>query len=177
MTLHDHPGADFRGPGEFGGHLDVEAIRADFPVLARTVRNDKPLIYLDSGATSQKPVQVLDAEREFYERHNSAAHRGTHLLGEEATDVYETARTKVAAFIGADPGEVVFTKNATEAVNLVAYAMGNARTGRFHIQPGDEILITEMEHHANLVPWQQLCERTGAALRWLEVTPAPRSSR
>jgi cysteine desulfurase/selenocysteine lyase len=155
-------------------HLDVEAIRADFPVLARTVRNDKPLIYLDSGATSQKPVQVLDAEREFYERHNSAAHRGTHLLGEEATDVYETARAKVAAFIGADPGEVVFTKNATEAVNLVTYAMGNARTGRFHLQPGDEILITEMEHHANLVPWQQLCERTGATLRWLEVTPEGR---
>jgi cysteine desulfurase / selenocysteine lyase len=155
-------------------HLDVEAIRADFPALARTVRNDKPLIYLDSGATSQKPVQVLDAEREFYERHNSAAHRGTHLLGEEATDVYETARAKVAAFIGADPGEVVFTKNATEAVNLVAYAMGNARAGRFHLQPGDEILITEMEHHANLVPWQQLCERTGATLRWLEVTPEGR---
>jgi cysteine desulfurase / selenocysteine lyase len=155
-------------------HLDVEAIRADFPALARTVRNDKPLIYLDSGATSQKPVQVLDAEREFYERHNSAAHRGTHLLGEEATDVYETARAKVAAFIGADPGEVVFTKNATEAVNLVAYAMGNARAGRFHLQPGDEILITEMEHHANLVPWQQLCERTGAMLRWLEVTPEGR---
>jgi cysteine desulfurase / selenocysteine lyase len=155
-------------------HLDVEAIRADFPVLARTVRNDKPLIYLDSGATSQKPVQVLDAEREFYERHNSAAHRGTHLLGEEATDVYETARAKVATFIGADPGEVVFTKNATEAVNLVAYAMSNARTGRFHTQPGDEILITEMEHHANLVPWQQLCERTGATLRWLEVTPEGR---
>jgi cysteine desulfurase/selenocysteine lyase len=155
-------------------HLDVEAIRADCPVLTRTVRNDKPLIYLDSGATSQKPVQVLDAEREFYERHNSAAHRGTHLLGEEATDVYETARAKVAAFIGVDPGEVVFTKNATEAVNLVAYAMGNARTGRFHVQPGDEILITEMEHHANLVPWQQLCERTGATLRWLEVTPEGR---
>jgi cysteine desulfurase / selenocysteine lyase len=155
-------------------HLDVEAIRADFPALARTVRNDKPLIYLDSGATSQKPVQVLDAEREFYERHNSAAHRGTHLLGEEATDVYETARAKVAAFIGADPGEVVFTKNATEAVNLVAYAMSNARAGRFHLQPGDEILTTEMEHHANLVPWQQLCERTGATLRWLDVTPEGR---
>ena len=174
MTVPDRPGASFPGTGEFGGHLDVEAIRADFPLLARTVRNDKPLIYLDSGATSQKPVQVLDAEREFYERHNSAAHRGTHLLGEEATDVYETARAKVAAFIGADPGEVVFTKNATEAVNLVAYAMSNARTGRFHTQPGDEILITEMEHHANLVPWQQLCERTGATLRWLEVTPEGR---
>jgi cysteine desulfurase/selenocysteine lyase len=148
---------------EFPGHLDVEAIRADFPALARTVRNGNPLIYLDSGATSQKPVQVLDAERSFYERHNGAAHRGTHLLGEEATDVYEGARAKVAAFIGADLGEVVFTKNATEAINLVAYTM--------QASPGDEILITEMEHHANLVPWQQLCQRTGATLRWLSVTP------
>ena len=150
-------------------------IRADFPVLARTVRNGNPLIYLDSGATSQKPVQVLDAERSFYELHNSAAHRGTHLLGEEATDVYEGARAKVAAFIGADVGEVVFTKNATEAINLVAYAMSNATvtggSSRFRVLPGDEILITEMEHHANLVPWQQLCERTGATLRWLSVTP------
>jgi cysteine desulfurase / selenocysteine lyase len=159
----------------FHGHLDVEMIRADFPVLARTVRNGNPLVYLDSGATSQKPVQVLDAERSFYELHNSAAHRGTHLLGEEATDVYEGARAKVAAFIGADVGEVVFTKNATEAINLVAYAMSNATvtggSSRFRVLPGDEILITEMEHHANLVPWQQLCERTGATLRWLSVTP------
>ena len=147
----------------FPEHLDVEAIRADFPALARTVRNGNPLIYLDSGATSQKPVQVLDAERSFYELHNGAAHRGTHLLGEEATDVYEGARAKVAAFIGAEAGEVVFTKNATEAINLVAYTM--------KASPGDEILITEMEHHANLVPWQQLCERTGATLRWLSVTP------
>jgi cysteine desulfurase / selenocysteine lyase len=148
---------------EFPAHLDVEAIRADFPALARTVRNGNPLIYLDSGATSQKPVQVLDAERSFYELHNGAAHRGTHLLGEEATDVYEGARAKVAAFIGAEVGEVVFTKNATEAINLVAYTM--------QASPGDEILITEMEHHANLVPWQQLCQRTGATLRWLSVTP------
>jgi cysteine desulfurase / selenocysteine lyase len=148
---------------DFPEHLDVGAIRADFPVLARTVRNGNPLIYLDSGATSQKPVQVLDAERSFYERHNGAAHRGTHLLGEEATDVYEGARTKVAEFIGAEVGEVVFTKNATEAINLVAYTM--------QASPGDEILITEMEHHANLVPWQQLCQRTGATLRWLSVTP------
>ncbi|HEY6310507.1 MAG TPA: cysteine desulfurase, partial [Streptosporangiaceae bacterium] len=157
------------------GHLDVEAIRADFPILARTVRNGNPLIYLDSGATSQKPVQVLDAERSFYELHNSAAHRGTHLLGEEATDAYEGARRKLAAFLGTDPEELVFTKNATEAINLVAYAMSNATltTGseRFQVLPGDEILITEMEHHANLVPWQQLCERTGATLRWLGVTP------
>ena len=158
-------------------HLDVEAIRADFPVLTRTVRNGNQLVYLDSGATSQKPFQVLDAERTFYERHNGAAHRGTHLLGEEATDAYEGAREKVAVFIGAQPGEVVFTKNATEAINLVAYAMSNATvTGargseRFRVLPGDEILVTEMEHHANLVPWQQLCERTGATLRWLGVTP------
>jgi cysteine desulfurase / selenocysteine lyase len=162
----------------YPAHLDVEAIRADFPALARTVRNDKPLIYLDSGATSQKPRQVLDAERSFYELHNAAAHRGTHLLGEEATDVYEGARAKVAAFIGVDPntpsnlGQVVFTKNATESINLVAYALSGA--GRLQVRPGDEILITEMEHHANLVPWQQLCERTGATLRWLSVTPEGR---
>ncbi len=155
-------------------HLDVEAVRADFPALARKVRNDNPLIYLDSGATSQKPVQVLDAERSCYELHNGAAHRGTHLLGEEATDVYEGARAKVAEFLGVapnSPGEIVFTKNATEAINLVAYALsGHSGSGRLQVRPGDEILITEMEHHANLVPWQQLCERTGATLRWLPVT-------
>ena len=154
--------------------LDAAAVRADFPALARTVRNGKPLVYLDSGATSHKPRQVLDAEREFYERHNSAAHRGTHLLGEEATDAYEGARARIAAFIGAGAAEVVFTKNATEAINLVAYAMSNARSGRFGVRPGDEILITEMEHHANLVPWQQLCQRTGATLRWFRVTPEGR---
>ena len=158
-------GSSPRGNTAFPDHLDAEAVRADFPILARTVRNGNPLIYLDSGATSQKPVQVLDAERSFYELHNSAAHRGTHLLGEEATDAYEGARRKLAAFINADPDEVVFTKNATEAINLVAYALTSS------ITPGDEILITEMEHHANLVPWQQLCERTGATLRWLSVTP------
>ncbi len=158
----------------FPQHLDVEAIRADFPILSRTVRNDRPLVYLDSGATSQKPVQVLDAERAFYTERNSAAHRGAHLLGEEATDAYENARITVAAFIGADPGEIVFTKNATEAINLVAYAMSNARSGRLHLGPGDEVLVTEMEHHANLVPWQQLCERTGATLRWFRVTPEGR---
>ena len=156
-------------------HLDVEAVRADFPALARKVRNDNPLIYLDSGATSQKPVQVLDAERSCYELHNGAAHRGTHLLGEEATDVYEGARAKVAEFLGVAPnssGEIVFTKNATEAINLVAYALsGHSGSGRLQVRPGDEILITEMEHHANLVPWQQLCERTGATLRWLHVDP------
>ena len=150
---------------EFPEHLDVEAIRADFPALARTVRNGNPLIYLDSGATSQKPVQVLDAERSFYERHNGAAHRGAHLLSEEGTEIYEGARAKVAAFLGADVGEVVFTKSATEAINLVAYTLTSS------IKPGDEVLITEMEHHANLVPWQQLAQRTGATLRWFKVLP------
>jgi cysteine desulfurase/selenocysteine lyase len=155
--------------------FDVAEIRADFPILGRAVRGGRPLIYLDSGATSHKPRQVLDAERDFYTIHNSAAHRGAHLLGEEATDAYEGARARVAAFIGADPGEVVFTKSATEAINLVAYAMSNAATAgpaaeRFRVGPGDEVLVTELEHHANLVPWQQLCQRTGATLRWFNVT-------
>ncbi|HEY5362506.1 MAG TPA: cysteine desulfurase [Streptosporangiaceae bacterium] len=158
------------------GELDTDAIRADFPILGRAVRGGNPLIYLDSGATSQKPRQVLDAERDFYTMHNSAAHRGAHLLGEEATDAYEGARVRVADFIGADPGEIIFTKSATEALNLVAYAMSNAATAgpeaaRFRVGPGDEVLVTEMEHHANLVPWQQLCLRTGATLRWFGVTP------
>lgn len=155
--------------------LDAEAVRGDFPILSRTVRDGRPLVYLDSGATSQKPRQVLDAEREFYERHNAAVHRGAHQLAEEATDAYEAARSTIASFVGADPGEVVFTKNATEAVNLVAYAMGNAATAdepyrRFSIGPGDEVVVTEMEHHANLVPWQELCRRTGATLRWFGLT-------
>jgi cysteine desulfurase / selenocysteine lyase len=145
--------------------LDTGAIRKDFPILSRTVRNDKPLIYFDSGATSQHPVQVLDAEREYYERHNAAAHRGAHLLGEEATEIYEGAREKAAAFLGAQAGEIVFTKNATEAINLVAYALTPS------IGSGDEILVTEIEHHANLVPWQQLALRTGATLKWFRALP------
>jgi len=158
------------------GRLDVEAIRADFPILGRAVRGGNRLIYLDSGATSHKPRQVLDAERDFYTTHNAAAHRGAHLLGEEATDAYEGARSRIAGFLHADAGEIVFTKSATEAVNLVAYAMSNAATSepeasRFAVGPGDEILVTELEHHANLVPWQQLCQRTGATLRWFGVTP------
>ncbi|WP_410654933.1 cysteine desulfurase [Amycolatopsis sp. lyj-112] len=156
--------------------LDVAAIRADFPILSRTVRDGKPLVYLDSGATSQKPVQVLDAERRFLETSNAAVHRGAHQLAEEATDAYESARARIAEFVGATPQELVFTKNATEGINLVAYAMSNAATAgpeaeRFKIGPGDEIVITEMEHHANLVPWQQLCQRTGATLKWFSVTP------
>ncbi|MCX6465010.1 MAG: aminotransferase class V-fold PLP-dependent enzyme [Pseudonocardiales bacterium] len=159
--------------------LDVAKIRADFPILARTVRGGRPLVYLDSGATSQRPRPVLDAERSFLEQHNAAVHRGAHQLAEEATDAYESARARIAAFVGADPGEVVFTKNATEGINLVAYAMSNADTAgpesaRFRIGPGDEIVVTELEHHANLVPWQELCRRTGATLRWYSVTPEGR---
>ena len=155
--------------------LDVARIRADFPILGRTVRDGKPLVYLDSGATSQKPRQVLDAERAFYEQHNAAVHRGAHQLAEEATDLYEGARATVATFIGARADEVVFTKNATEGINLVAYAMSNAThiggpAERFRVGPGDEIVVTEMEHHANLVPWQELCRRTGATLRWFGLT-------
>lgn len=155
--------------------LDVERIRADFPILQRTVRDGQPLIYLDSGATSQKPVQVLDAERAYYLRHNAAVHRGAHQLAEEADELYEGARSKVAAFIGGQDNEVVFTKNATEGLNLVAYSMSNAavfgaEAERFRIGPGDEVVVTEMEHHANLIPWQQLCLRTGATLKWFGLT-------
>ena len=172
---------------------EVAAIRADFPILARTVRDDRPLVYLDSGATSQKPRQVLDAERDWYERLNAAPHRGAHALSEEGTEAYEAARATIAAFIGARADEVVFTKNATEAINLVAYAFSNASqkpanselsvdgprqeltnselsVDRFVLGPGDEVVVTEMEHHANLIPWQELCRRTGATLRWLDVT-------
>ncbi|PJI99920.1 cysteine desulfurase/selenocysteine lyase [Streptomyces sp. 2333.5] len=155
--------------------LNPRQIRADFPILHRTVGGGERLVYLDSGATSQKPVQVLDAERTFAETSNAAVHRGAHQLAEEATEAYEQARGQIAAFIGVRPGEVVFTKNATEGINLVAYAMSNAATSgdaaaRFRLGPADEIVVTEMEHHANLVPWQELCRRTGATLRWLGVT-------
>jgi cysteine desulfurase / selenocysteine lyase len=155
--------------------LDVAKIRADFPILGRTIRDGKRLVYLDSGATSQRPRQVLDAERSFLETSNAAVHRGAHQMAEEATDAYEGARERIANFVGVGFDEVVFTKNATEGVNLVAYAMSNSATAgaeaeRFRLGPGDEVVVTEMEHHANLVPWQQLCERTGATLRWFGVT-------
>jgi cysteine desulfurase / selenocysteine lyase len=155
--------------------FDIARIRKEFPILDRTVRGGQPLIYLDSANTSQKPRQVLDAMAGFYERHNANIHRASHQLGEEATEAYEGARIKAAEFIGAaDETEVVFTKNISEAINLVAYAMSNATatrgSGRFSLGPGDEIVITEMEHHSNIVPWQLLCERTGATLRWFGVT-------
>ena len=166
--------------------LDLDLVRDDFPILTRTVRDGRPLVYLDSGATSQKPWSVLDAERNFYTQHNAAVHRGAHQLAEEATDLYEAARGKVAAFIGAATNEIIFTKNATESLNLVAYTFSNATakaahgstlpagSERFMLAPGDEILVTEMEHHANLLPWQEVCAKTGAVLKWMRVTPEGR---
>ncbi|BBX61058.1 putative cysteine desulfurase [Mycobacterium saskatchewanense] len=149
--------------------VDVDAIRADFPILKRTMRGGKQLAYLDSGATSQRPWQVLDAEREFLVTSNGAVHRGAHQLMEEASDAYEQGRADLAAFVGADTDELVFTKNATEALNLVAYALGDNRFERA-VGPGDVIVTTELEHHANLIPWQELARRTGATLRWYGVT-------
>jgi len=151
--------------------LNLSAIRQDFPILKREIRGNNRLIYLDSGATSQKPNSVMAAERDFYENHNAAVHRGAHQLAEEATELYEGARAKVAAFINADVDEVVFTKSATESINAIAYSLGNARAGsRFHIKPGDRIVVSEMEHHANLIPWQELSARTGAELVWFKVS-------
>ncbi|HVA60059.1 MAG TPA: cysteine desulfurase [Mycobacteriales bacterium] len=154
--------------------LDVERVRKDFPILERRI-GEHPLVYLDSAATSQKPVAVLDAMRDYYERHNANVHRGIHTLAEEATAGYEAARDTVAAFVGApDRREIVFTKNSSEAVNLVAYAFAHGRGAaadpRFDLGPGDDVVVTEMEHHSNLVPWQMACERTGARLRWLGLT-------
>ena len=152
--------------------FNVADIRRDFPIFERTIRDGKKLVYLDSGATSQKPASVIQAEGDFYRFHNAAVHRGAHQLAEEATDAYEGARLKVAAFLGAHEDQIVFTKGATESLNLVAYAMGNAAPGnRFALTPSDRIVVTEMEHHANLIPWQQLSQRTGAELKWFEVEP------
>ena len=155
--------------------FDVTKVRKDFPIFERTIRDGKKLVYLDSGATSQKPLSVIEAESNFYKFTNAAVHRGAHQLAEEATDAYEGARLKVANFLGAKEEEIVFTKNATESLNLVAYAMGNAQPGsRFALTSKDQIVVTEMEHHANLIPWQQLAARTGAELKWFEVTPEGR---
>ena len=148
---------------------DLDRVRADFPILDRVMRGGQRLAYLDSGATSQKPVQVLDAERCFLTTSNGAVHRGAHQLMEEATDAFELGRAGIASFVGAAPDELVFTKNATEALNLVSYALGDDRF-RAPIGPGDVIVTTELEHHANLIPWQELARRTGATLRWFGVT-------
>lgn len=157
--------------------LDVDAVRADFPILGREI-NGHPLVYLDSANTSHKPRQVLDAMTDYYQLHNANVARSVHTLGTESTEAYEGARAKVADFINAaSPDEVVFTKNSTEAINLVAYAFSNASLGagvgadpRLRLGPGDEVVISEMEHHSNIVPWQLLCERTGATLRWFGLT-------
>ena len=148
---------------------ELARVRADFPILSRVMRGGNQLAYLDSGATSQKPLCVLDAEREFLLTSNGAVHRGAHQLMEEATDAYEQGREDIAAFVGADTDELVFTKNATEAINVVAYALGDRRFDRV-VGPGDVIVTTELEHHANLVPWQELAQRTGATLRWYGIT-------
>lgn len=150
--------------------LDTAAIRKDFPILSRTVRDGRPLVYLDSGATSQRPVQVLDAERDFLTRCNAPVHRGAYQIAEEATDAYEASREDIADFVGADYSEIAFTKNATEALNEVAYILGDDRAGKWQVTSEDEIVVSELEHHANLVPWQELARRTGATLKWYSTT-------
>ena len=148
--------------------LDVASIKKDFPIFERTIRDGQRLVYLDSGATAQKPNSVIDAELNFYRTSNAAVHRGAHQLAEEATEGFENARSIVAEFIGASSDQIVFTKSATESINLVAYALTEK------VKPGDRIVVSEMEHHANLIPWQQLAKRTGAELAWFEVTPEGR---
>jgi cysteine desulfurase/selenocysteine lyase len=152
--------------------LDTDLIRKDFPILGRTVRNGKKLVYLDNAATSQKPLSVLDAERNFYLNHNAAAHRGAHLLAEEATDAFEGARAVVADFISAQSSEIVFTKSATESINVVSYGFSShlPKQDPFYIGDGHNIVVTQLEHHANLLPWQQLAKRSGAKLTWLGIT-------
>ena len=151
--------------------LDVARIRKDFPIFTRTIRDGKKLVYLDSGATSQKPQVVIDAEVDFYAKHNAAAHRGAHQLAEEATEMFEASRQSVADFLGALSEEIVFTKSATESLNLLAYAISNADpSSKFAIGPQHTIVVSEMEHHANLIPWQQLAKRSGAGLKWFSVT-------
>ena len=144
--------------------LDVAGLKKDFPIFTREIRDGQRLIYLDSGATSQKPNSVIEAESDFYRHSNAAVHRGAHQLAEEATEAYENARAIVAEFISGKSEQIVFTKSATESINLVAYALTTK------IKAGDRIVVSEMEHHANLIPWQQLAKRTGAEIAWFEVT-------
>ena len=148
---------------------DLSKYQSDFPILSRKVRGDNRFIYLDSGATSQKPESVITAEADFYRTKNAAVHRGAHLVAEEASDAYEGARANLAKFIGAQTDEVIFTKSATESLNFLAYSFGN-KNSKICLKAGDEIVVSEMEHHANLIPWQQLAERVGAKLSWLPIT-------
>jgi cysteine desulfurase / selenocysteine lyase len=149
--------------------VDLSKYQSDFPILSRKVRGGNRFIYLDSGATSQKPESVITAEADFYRTKNAAVHRGAHLVAEEASDAYEGARANLAKFIGAQTDEVIFTKSATESLNFLAYSFGN-KNSKICLKAGDEIVVSEMEHHANLIPWQQLAERIGAKLTWLPVT-------
>lgn len=152
---------------EYKTPLDVTAVRADFPVLDQEVRPGVPLVYLDSAATSQKPLPVIAAMDEYYRRYNANVHRGIHMLSERATDAYEDARRRIAAFINAASArEVIFTRNTTESINLIAQAWARAS-----LKPGDVVLSTTMEHHSNIVPWQLLAEQTGIELRWVPLTP------
>jgi cysteine desulfurase/selenocysteine lyase len=171
VTASDGPLSDLQAD-----LLDLDKIRADFPILSRVVHGDKPLVYLDNAATSQKPRQVLDALDSYYTRHNANVHRGIHVLAEEATALYEGARDTVTRFINAaDRREVIFTKNSTEALNLAANVLAwgglsGAFESRRGLGAGDEVVITEMEHHSNIVPWQLSCQRTGAQLKWFGLT-------
>ena len=149
--------------------VDLSKYQGDFPILSRKVRGGNRFIYLDSGATSQKPESVITAEADFYRTKNAAVHRGAHLVAEEASDAYEGARANLAKFIGAQTDEVIFTKSATESLNFLAYSFGN-KNSKICLKAGDEIVVSEMEHHANLIPWQQLAERVGAKLTWLPIT-------
>jgi len=148
--------------------LDVAAIKEDFPIFSEKMRNGKRLVFLDSGATSQKPRSVIEAEQNFYFTSNAAVHRGSYLLAEKASEAYEGARATVAAFLKVSSDEVIFTKSATEGLNVLAYSFG-ASSGNLQIKKGDEIVVSELEHHANLIPWQQLAKRTGATLKWFEM--------
>ncbi|MEY3249939.1 MAG: hypothetical protein RLZZ27_47 [Actinomycetota bacterium] len=148
---------------------DLSKYKSDFPIFSRTVRGGNRFIYLDSGATSQKPESVITAEANFYRTKNAAVHRGAHLVAEEASDAYEGARANLAKFIGAQTDEVIFTKSATESLNFLAYSFGN-KNSKICLKAGDEIVVSEMEHHANLIPWQQLADRIGAKLTWLSIT-------
>ena len=153
------------GPGSDEIPFDVEAIRADFPILERTTADGRPLVYLDSANTSQKPRCVVEAIEDHYLSHNANVARAMHLLGAEATSAFESSRAVIAEFVGAASSEeIVFTKNASEALNLCAHTLGAS------LKPGDEIVVSVMEHHSNIVPWQLLAERTGATLRWFDVT-------
>ena len=149
--------------------VDLSKYRSDFPILSRKVRGGNRFIYLDSGATSQKPESVITAEADFYRTKNAAVHRGAHLVAEEASDAYEGARANLATFIGAQADEVIFTKSATDSLNFLAYSFGN-KNSKICLNEGDEIVVSEMEHHANLIPWQQLADRIGAKLTWLSIT-------